>query len=148
MAIMKAFPPAKDGSSAPAGGKRGFTVAQKAQETAVESVNSIFQIAAVALSMFGQGPDAYAVTLHGEGISRGIVQAAETDPFMAKVVAFAQKGGPYGAILTAALPLALQIGINHGKVSDDAVTMMPGKLFSVQDLARKAAGVTEDAQAA
>jgi hypothetical protein len=143
MPILRAFPPARDGQPQ----RKTVTVAGKAQAAATDSVNSIFQIAAVALSMTGQTADAFAVTLHGEGIAAGIVQAAETDPFMAKVVAFCQKGGPYGAILTAALPLALQIGINHGKVDDSAVKMMPGKLYTVEGLAKKAAEDTEAAAA-
>lgn len=57
--------------------------------------------------------DAATVTLHAEPIADALQETAEQVPQFAAVLDKVLSVGPYGALLAAALPLAVQVAANH-----------------------------------
>lgn len=80
------------------------------------ALDGLWGIVSVGLLMLGQVPDAAAVATHSPGISLEAARLAEDNESIAKIVDFVAGVGPYAALMTATLPLLLQIGVNHGKV--------------------------------
>lgn len=86
-----------------------------------EGVKGILQIPAFGLGMAGRfrpefALDSAALTLHAPNIAEALDQAARDNPTVAAVLDRVLAVGPYGALLGAVLPLALQLAANHGKV--------------------------------
>lgn len=85
-------------------------------------VLGLLQIPAYALGVAARvkpvlGLDATAVTIHAPGIASAIAQTAMDSEQFAAVLDRVLDVGPYGALLGAVLPLALQLACNHGAIS-------------------------------
>jgi hypothetical protein len=76
------------------------------------------------LCMKGAYADAGAIAQHGPGLARETALLAESNPRIASVVDYLTEAGPYMGIIVVALPLALQLAANHGRI--DASKMPPG----------------------
>jgi hypothetical protein len=48
---------------------------------------------------------------------------AETNETFANLIKYITTAGPYAALVTAVMPLAMQLAINHGKMTADAIPM-------------------------
>jgi hypothetical protein len=81
-----------------------------------EAVNGIFQLGQSFLLMTKQYADAAAVGMHGPNISRELVALAETNETIGRGIDFLMTAGPYAGIVTATLPLVLQIMTNHDRI--------------------------------
>jgi len=81
------------------------------------------QTASLAAVMRGWLADAGAIGQHGPGICREVARLADTNESIAKTVDYLVAAGPYTALIAAVLPLAVQIGVNHGRISADAAGM-------------------------
>lgn len=69
--------------------------------------------------MFGGRPgiaDAGACSQHGPVISQEAATLAETSEPLAKAIDFVTAVGPFAALFAAAMPFALQILLNHGRI--------------------------------
>jgi hypothetical protein len=88
-----------------------------------DAVNGVFGLGAFALMMVKQPADAMAVSLHGPKISHEIAVLAETNETFANLIKYITTAGPYAALVTAVMPLAMQLAINHGKMTADAIPM-------------------------
>jgi len=65
--------------------------------------------------MFPVAPaDAAAVVLHSENISQSVADLAVSDSRIARILDRLLEIGPYGALISAVMPLAAQIMTNHG----------------------------------
>jgi hypothetical protein len=97
---------------------KGTATVRQSMKTAEreEAVNGLFQLGA-AITMFAGTPtDAATVIHHGPAISRETARIAETNESFARVLDYLTNAGPYAALLTAAMPMALQILVNHKKI--------------------------------
>jgi hypothetical protein len=67
--------------------------------------------------MFGQYADAAAIGNHFGPLAVELANAAEGSEALAKPIDMLIAVGPYGALIAAALPLALQLAANHKLVN-------------------------------
>ena len=79
----------------------------------------IVQMVAIPLAVAGQKNvalqrDAAALTLYSPGLIEAINETAKTDERLAALLDKILAVGPYGLIFAAAMPLILQILVNHG----------------------------------
>jgi hypothetical protein len=72
--------------------------------------------------MTGLYADAAAIGQHFPPVAKELANIADGSEFLAKPIDLLIEVGPYGALVAAAMPLALQIMANHGIV--DASRMM------------------------
>lgn len=90
----------------------------------------LFQIPAGALAIAGmQKPvysaDAAAVTIHSENIADALDQLAHERPEIAAVLERVLQVGPYGVLIAAVAPMALQILANHNVVPAGTMGTVP-----------------------
>jgi hypothetical protein len=81
----------------------------------------LFQIPAGALAIAGmQKPvfaaDAAAITIHAPNIAEALDQLAQERPEIAAVLDRVLQVGPYGILIAAVAPMAMQILTNHGAI--------------------------------
>lgn len=122
-----------------------LTVGQARLKENEEAVNGIFGLGAFALMMVKQPADAMAVSIHGPKISHEIAVLAETNETFANLIKYITTAGPYAALVTAVMPLAMQIAINHGKMSAEAIPM--DNVYSKEFLIAQAEAQIRDAEA-
>lgn len=87
--------------------------------------------------------DAAAIVLHAEGIAEAMQQTAEQVPQFGAVLDKILSVGPYGALLAATMPLAVQLAANHN-VLPGAVAGAMGAMPAADLLTQ----LEDDAQAA
>ena len=78
-----------------------------------EAVNGIFQLVQFGAIIFGQYADAGAIGLHGPAISHETATLANQKPGVGKAIDTLLEVGPYAALITAVMPLTLQVLVNH-----------------------------------
>ena len=74
------------------------------------------QITSSVCVMRGWYADAGAISMHAPKMLHEIAVLAETNESVAKLVDYLGTVGPYTALFAAALPLAMQLGANHGRI--------------------------------
>lgn len=90
----------------------------------------LIQIPAGALAIAGmQRPvllaDSAALTIHGENIATALDQLAQERPEVAAVLNRVLQVGPYGVLIAAVAPLALQLLSNHGVLPAGVMGTVP-----------------------
>lgn len=112
------------------------------------AVMGMVQMIAFPLTMAGaQKPelalDGAALVIHSPAIADALHEIAINNPQVAAVLEQLMQIGPYGALIGAMVPLAIQIAANHKVLPDGAAEQMgalkPDKLMGV--MAQMAAGV-------
>lgn len=85
--------------------------------------------------------DAIAVQDHASNIAEAVQVTADNDPKFAAAMDRILSAGPYAALLSATIPMVVQILHNHDKVPGEIVKGMGGRTKDevVQDLMAKAA---------
>lgn len=103
----------------------------KVQNEREQAVAGLFQIASAICVATGQLADAGAINMHGAAVSHETaVLASRYDKVGAVLDGLAQVG-PFTAILTAAMPLFIQIAANHNRISPDKAVAFGGKHPSI-----------------
>ena len=97
-----------------------------------EALAGFGQLAQAPLIGFRLFADAGAVAMHVPAIAREIALLAETQEQVAALVDPLIKAGPYFGLVTAVLPLFLQVGVNHGRVPAGAMGTVPAVTLSAQ----------------
>jgi hypothetical protein len=95
---------------------KGMNLAQDRIKARADGLNSLFQTASVALLMRKQLADAAAIAEHGPNISLEAAKVAEQNAQFAKVLEYLTAVGPYTGLMTATLPLVLQLMANHNRI--------------------------------
>ena len=88
-----------------------------------DGLNALGGMAVFGLTMAKQYADAAAVSMHGPNVFHELAVLADQNEKVASVLSYLTEAGPYAGILTASMPLVLQILANHGRV--DASRMPP-----------------------
>lgn len=88
-----------------------------------EGVAGLLQVPAMVLS-FTHPVDGYSVAMHTPGISGAVADLAVERPEVAAALDRVLAVGPYGALIGAVIPLAMQLMHNHGLVPEQAATAM------------------------
>lgn len=112
-----------------------------------EAVNGLFQLGQFGCVMFGQHADAAAIGMHGANISREIVNLADMNEKIGAAVDYLLQAGPYAGLVTACLPLALQILANHKRIPSQGVPgIYPPEMLAAQFEAEQQAQALRMAQ--
>lgn len=86
------------------------------EKTYTDAAEGAFQIGAFAATAVGLHADAAAISMNAENIAPEIAKLADSNPQIAKGLDWFAENGPYAALITACLPLVLQLAVNHGLV--------------------------------
>jgi len=92
---------------------------QSLYEKRLEGLQGLGQLASAGLLMFNQYADAAAIGQHYTPIAIELAKIADSNEAIAKPIDFLIEVGPYGALLTAVLPLAMQLAANHRMIKAD-----------------------------
>lgn len=144
-------PPAPKARNTPAGRPRPAPSADVVLRGRAEAVYGIFQLGSAVCLMTKQMADAAALTEHGENVSLECAKLAETDERFANVIDKLTSVGPYAGLMTAIMPLAMQLAVNHKRIDAGVMgTVEPETLaLKVQaDMAEKQAQMFQAAKAA
>ena len=106
---------------APRASSAGNSAASKKTAANEVALNGIAQIAGFALIMGGQYADAGAVGQHMPGIAHEVAVLADSNERVANAIGYLTEVGPYAGLMTAVMPLALQILANHNRIPADKV---------------------------
>lgn len=109
-------PPTPPPRPSPASGRKSQTAKAEKWSGYRDSVGGFLQIAGFGLGMAKMHADAAAVAVHGENIANAAADLALEDERVAAILDKLSEIGPYGALLTAVAPLAVQIAVNHGAI--------------------------------
>ncbi len=88
------------------------------------SLNGIGQILSAGAMMFGQYADAGAIKMYSPGIAYQAAAVADEHEGFANFLDQAEGIAPYIALATATIPLLLQLGANHGRISVEKASAM------------------------
>lgn len=114
MAITSAPPPVKRNTSTTSPARVSTAASRKKErQEAVEGIGALAQVPLVAL---GQLADAAAIGIRWPNVAREISELADKDERVAKLCDVLLQVGPYAGLITAVMPLAMQVMVNHGKV--------------------------------
>lgn len=102
-------PPAKPAARKPS------PAAQAKRGAREEGINGLFQLGTAVCMMTGQHADAAAFATHGPKIAPEVASIAEDYEKVGEVIDKLIAVGPFAGLLTAVLPLALQLAVNHGR---------------------------------
>jgi hypothetical protein len=120
--------PAPGPRRAPAPGRKKSAAPSAAARAAgqkdyTEGIMGLFQMPAMGLMMVGRQTgnvalqaDGYALAQHGPGIAAALNETAQQQPQVAKALDSILKVGPYGALITALVPLVVQLAANHDAI--------------------------------
>jgi hypothetical protein len=133
MPIVNTAPPAK--ATANKSTVKQTAAAKSASDITAartEAVTALGQFAQVPLMIMKQHADVGAIDLHWKNISGEIAKLAASNEQVAKIVDPLMTVGPYAGIITAVMPLAVQILVNHGRIPAGAAGSVPATTLSSQ----------------
>jgi hypothetical protein len=114
-----------------------------------QAVQGIFQMGQMGCVMAGQYADAAAIGLHGDNIANEITGLADKYPQVGKALDALMQAGPFAGLITATLPLVLQIAANHKRIPADKVPgVVPPEVLETQMKAQVATAAAEQARMA
>lgn len=90
------------------------------------------QIGQAILIGLHQYSDAGAIGLYFDPLAGEIAKLATADERIAKIVDPIIQTGPYSALIAAALPLAMQLAVNHGRMKPGALGTVPRETLSAR----------------
>jgi len=126
MPVQSGPPPVK--APSPAAAAR---TSRKTAERA-EAVTGLGQLAQVPLMVMRQYADVGAVSAHWPGVAAEVAKLAETQEQVAKLVDPLLQVGPYAGLITAVLPLVMQLACNHGVVAAGSMGTVPPSTLAAQ----------------
>lgn len=105
------------------------TATHKAREDAVGSLGQLAQVPLLAMRQYA---DAGALGQYWPGIAREVATLADSQEQVAQIIDPLIKVGPYAGLITAVLPLVMQIAVNHGRMAPGAMGTVPASMLSAQ----------------
>lgn len=90
-------------------------------DTRTEAVNGLFQLASFGCVMTGNYADAATIGMHAEPINREIVTLGAQNEQVGKAIDYLNQVGPYAALISATMPMVLQLFANHGRLDASKV---------------------------
>lgn len=124
MTAAVSAPPRKSSGTRASKPKTVSTDTRSNYEKRQDGLNGIAQLIQGGLVLTSQWADAAAIGRFAPPIARELALLSDTNETIAKPVDFLIQIGPYGALIEAVLPLALQIAANHRMVDASALTNM------------------------
>jgi hypothetical protein len=110
-------PPRRPGTRvAPASNKASEKAREARQSERQEGLEGLGQLAQIPLMVTGNLSDMGAVTTHWPNVARETAALAETNEKIGQAVDKVIAVGPFAGVITAVIPLVLQILVNHGRL--------------------------------
>lgn len=97
-----------------------------------EALAGLGQIAQVPLIAARQTADAGAVAMHWPKVSQELAELAAKDDRVAKLIDPLMQAGPYAGLITAVLPLIMQLCVNHGIAQAGVMGTVPAATLASQ----------------
>lgn len=91
-------------------------MSQARTQVRAEGLEGISQLAGFGCLVRGWYADSAAIGMHAPGICREAALLAEKNEGFGRVLDYLTEAGPYMALLTAAMPLAMQVLVNHDRL--------------------------------
>lgn len=120
MPVISSPPPIRTGSR-PAAKMPKVSLREQRQE-AVAGFGQLAQAPLIALKLYA---DAGAVGIYWPRVSEEIATLADSQEQVARLIDPLIRIGPYTGLITAILPMILQIGVNHGRVPAGVMGTVP-----------------------
>jgi hypothetical protein len=114
----KSAPTARQTKATPAQVQSYVSPKQKDRE---EGANGLFQLAGFGLIVTKNYADAGAIGKHSPKISHELAVLADKNEGVAKFLDYLTEAGPYAGLITACMPLILQIMANHNMIKAEAL---------------------------
>lgn len=114
--LLSAAPPKKAGSA-----RATATPRKTVNDQRSEAVNGIFQLAGFGCVMTGNYADAAAIGMHAGPISTEIVTLGASNDSIGKAIDYLNQVGPYAGLISAVMPLVLQLLANHRRLDASKV---------------------------
>lgn len=130
--INSATPPPSKGTPNTSSKATSTARVPKSRKERTEAVAALGQLAQVPLMATKQFADAGAVGAYWPNVAEEIAKLAESQPQIAAIVDPLMQVGPYAGLITAVLPLIMQIGVNHGRMTPGAMGTVPATTLSAQ----------------
>lgn len=86
-----------------------------------EAVNGIFQLASFGCVVTGNYADAAAIGMHSPTISSEVVKLGAQNDQVGKAIDYLNQVGPYAGLISAVMPLVLQLLANHQRLDASKV---------------------------
>jgi hypothetical protein len=138
MPIGQPKAPADKGAPKTAGAAKPKTLGTSSVTAArEEGLNGIAQIGTALLILSKNYADAGAVDMHAEAISHEVAVLAEDNENIGNIIDRITAMGPYAGLLTAVMPLAMQLLVNHDRIQANAAGLFGGSVMSKEALAAK-----------
>jgi hypothetical protein len=129
MPITSSPPPTHGGNSGVAAVRKVSAAVTKKREEALADLGTLAQVPLIALKQYA---DVGAVNLHWPNVAREVAKLAEQEESIAKIIDPLMMVGPYAGLVSAVLPLILQLGVNHGRMSAGAMNTVPPSALGSQ----------------
>jgi len=129
MPIINEPPPMRSSANRPAAVRTPKKGLREQREEAVAGFGQLAQAPLIALKQYA---DAGAIGLHWPNVAREVASLADSQEQVARLIDPLIKIGPYTGLITAILPLILQIGVNHNRVPAGAMGTVPAASLSAQ----------------
>lgn len=100
---------------------------EKIQREREEAVQGVFQILGAVCVMTGQLADAAAFRIHGPNVSHETAALSSRYEKVGNVLDSLSQVGPFTAILTATIPLFVQLAANHKRISPEKAAAFGAK---------------------
>lgn len=119
-----------------------------------EAANGIFQLAGFGLIMTKNYADAGALGKHSPKVSHELALLSEKNEGVGKILDYMTEAGPYAGLITALMPLVLQIMVNHNMLKAESLAgsgVVAPEALSAQvkaDMARETAEALKAQRAA
>lgn len=116
---VTAPPPKAKAAPRPQAPKPPAGMSAKAKER-TEGLLGWMQLASLPLMFAGRHADVGALALHGPPLCAEVAKLGDDNAKIGEAIDRFTALGPYAGVLSAAIPLLVQIGINHGRVAAEA----------------------------
>jgi hypothetical protein len=135
----KAKPGPRGGNGSPSTSPRAAAAPKPRKATATRAksapgvtdyrpgIMGLLQVPAMGLSMVGRQTknaqlqaDGMTIAMHAGNIAEALNMTAQQQPAVARALDNVLKAGPYGALIAAVVPMALQLAANHGVIPANA----------------------------
>lgn len=120
MPILNTPPPTKATANKSAAVKKAEATKAEITSARAQAVTELGQFAQLPLMITHQYADVGAIQLHWPNVSQEIAKLADSNEQVAKIIDPLMQVGPYAGLITAVMPFAVQILVNHGRVTAGA----------------------------
>jgi len=133
MPITNATAPPMRTTSTSSGTKRASAPTQSTvNKDRAEALAGLGQLAQVPLIATKQYADVGALSMYWPGVAKELANLADSQEQIAKLIDPLIQIGPYTGLITAVLPLIMQLGVNHGIMAPGGMGTVPATTLSAQ----------------